>query len=121
MPSSWMAAPTSTISKNGCRSTSGDRRHAELPITSEQQAVMFELALICPEDRVEEISEALELMDSLSVSVEDADSSTDSEQALFGEPGMPPPKAGWQRSRMLALFQTQASAEQALTLISTQP
>ena len=37
------------------------------------------------------------------MSVEDADAQTDAEQALFGEPGMPPPKDGWQRSRMLAL------------------
>jgi ribosomal protein L11 methyltransferase len=38
------------------------------------------------------------------VSVEDADAQTDAEQALFGEPGMPPPKDGWQRSRVVALF-----------------
>jgi hypothetical protein len=42
------------------------------------------------------------------VSVEDADAQTDAEQALFGEPGMPPPKEGWQRSRVLALFALQA-------------
>ena len=28
---------------------------------------------------------------------------TDAEQALFGEPGMPPPKDGWQRSRVGAV------------------
>ena len=61
---------------------------------------MFELSLLCPEDRVEALSDALEALDALSVTVEDADAQTDAEQALFGEPGMPPPKDGWQRSRV---------------------
>ena len=60
---------------------------------------MFELSLMCPEDGVEAISDALDALDALSVSVEDADAQTDAEQALFGEPGMPPPKGGWQRSK----------------------
>ena len=64
---------------------------------------MFELRLLCPEDRVEAVSDALEALAALSISVEDADAQTDAEQALFGEPGMPPPKDGWQRSRVLAL------------------
>ncbi len=49
---------------------------------------------MCPENRVENLSDALEALDALSVSVEDADAQTDAEQALFGEPGMPPPKGG---------------------------
>ena len=57
-----------------------------------------------PEDQVETVSDALEALDALSVSVEDADAQTEAEQALFGEPGMPPPKEGWQRSRVIALF-----------------
>ena len=52
---------------------------------------MFELRLICPEDRVEPLSDALEALEALSVSVEDADADTDAERALFGEPGLPPP------------------------------
>jgi ribosomal protein L11 methyltransferase len=67
---------------------------------------VFELSLLCPEDRVETVSDALEALDALSVSVEDADVATPQEQALFGEPGMPPPKAGWQRSVVKALFAT---------------
>ena len=43
---------------------------------------MFELSLLCPEDRVESVSDALEALDALSVSVEDADAQTDAEQAL---------------------------------------
>ena len=81
---------------------------------------MFELCLMCPEDRVETLSDALDALDALSVSVEDADAQTDAEQALFGEPGMPPPKEGWQRSRVLALFATQALAQEALDLLQAQ-
>ena len=78
---------------------------------------MFELSLLCPEERVEALSDALEALDALSVSVEDADAHTDAEQALFGEPGMPPPKGGWNRSRMVALFQTKEQAEDAQKLL----
>ena len=81
---------------------------------------MFELQLLCPEDRVEALSDALEALDALSVSVEDADAQTDAEQALFGEPGLPPPKAGWQRSRVLALFPTREAADDAVRLLEPQ-
>src|SRR5512133_2465070 len=81
---------------------------------------MFELKLMCPENRVETLSDALDALDALSVSVEDADAQTDAEQALFGEPGMPPPKEGWQRSRVLALFETREQAQGALELLQAQ-
>ena len=71
---------------------------------------MFELRLLCPEERVEPVSDALDALDALSVSVEDADAQTDAEQALFGEPGLPPPKEGWQRSRVIALFGEEQAA-----------
>ncbi|VTU15849.1 50S ribosomal protein L11 methyltransferase [Variovorax sp. RA8] len=81
---------------------------------------MFELRLLVPEDRVETLSDALEALDALSVSVEDADAQTDAEQALFGEPGMPPPKEGWQRSRVIALFAGEAQAREAATVLAAQ-
>lgn len=81
---------------------------------------MFELQLMCPEHQVEALSEALDALDALSVSVEDADAQTDAEQALFGEPGMPPPKEGWQRSRVLALYDTREQANDALALLQAQ-
>ena len=81
---------------------------------------MFELSLMCPEDRIEEVSDALDALDALSISVEDADAQTDAEQALFGEPGMPPPKDGWQRSRVVALFPTEAGAREAQELLVVQ-
>ena len=81
---------------------------------------MFELSLMVPEDRVEAVSDALDALDALSISVEDADAQTDAEQALFGEPGMPPPKDGWQRSRVVALFPTEAAAREAQQLLAVQ-
>ena len=81
---------------------------------------MFELSLLCPEDRVETVSDAFDALEALSVSVEDADAQTDAEQALFGEPGMPPPKDGWQRSRVVALFPNQAAADEARQLLEAQ-
>lgn len=81
---------------------------------------MYELSLLCPEDRVDVLSDALDALDALSVSVEDADAQTPAEQALFGEPGMPPPKDGWQRSRMVALFAQEAVAREAAVLLGAQ-
>ncbi len=81
---------------------------------------MFEIILMCPQDRVEMVSDALDALDALSVSVEDADAQTDAEQALFGEPGMPPPKDGWQRSRIQALFATEALARDAAGVLAVQ-
>jgi ribosomal protein L11 methyltransferase len=81
---------------------------------------MYELSLLCPEDRVDVLSDALDALDALSVSVEDADAQTPAEQALFGEPGMPPPKDGWQRSRMVALFAQEVAAKEAAVLLGAQ-
>ena len=81
---------------------------------------MFELRLICPEDRVEPLSDALEALDALSVSVEDADADTDAERALFGEPGLPPPAQSWSRSRVVALFGDEAQARDAARLLALQ-
>jgi ribosomal protein L11 methyltransferase len=81
---------------------------------------VFELCLICPEESIEPLADALDALDALSVSVEDADAHTDAEQALFGEPGMPPGKEGWQRSRVVALFQTELLARDALNLVQVQ-
>jgi ribosomal protein L11 methyltransferase len=82
---------------------------------------MFELVLFAPESLVEPVSDALmNELEALSVSVEDADADTQAEQALFGEPGMPPPKAGWQHSTLKALFADEAQATEAVTLLLAQ-
>ena len=78
---------------------------------------MFELILLCPQNRVETVSDALAALDALSVSVEDADAHTDAEHALFGEPDMPPPQDGWQRSRIAALYDSEVLAKNALALL----
>ncbi len=81
---------------------------------------MHELVLLAPETAIEDLSDALDALDALSVSVEDADALTPAEQALFGEPGMPPPKEGWQRSRVVALFQEESAAREAAVLLQAQ-
>ena len=81
---------------------------------------LFELALVCREADVEIVSDALMEIDALAVSVEDADADTAAERALFGEPGMPAPKAGWERSVVKALFASEAEATEAATLVLAQ-
>ena len=82
---------------------------------------MIELVLFAPEPLVEPVSDALmNELAALSVSVEDADADTASEHALFGEPGMPPPAAGWQHSTLKALFDDEAAATEAVTLLLAQ-
>ncbi|MEO8021173.1 50S ribosomal protein L11 methyltransferase [Polaromonas sp.] len=81
---------------------------------------MFELILLAPVAQVETLSDALDALDALSVSVEDADAQTPAEQALFGEPGMPPPKAGWERSRVVSLFSDEAGARDAAAVLAAQ-
>ncbi|MDE2565818.1 MAG: 50S ribosomal protein L11 methyltransferase [Burkholderiales bacterium] len=82
---------------------------------------MFELVLRAPQALVEPVSEALMgEHEALSVSVEDADAGGPGEQALFGEPGLPAPAAGWDRSTLKALFETEAEAERAATLLLAQ-
>ena len=82
--------------------------------------MMFDLGLVCPESSVQDICDALEALDALSVSVEDADAMSEAEQALFGEPGMPPPKEAWQRSKVVALFAKESTAQDAERLLSVQ-
>ena len=81
---------------------------------------LFEWVVLAPADKVDILSEALEALEALSVSVEDADAQTPAEQALFGEPGMPPPQAGWNRSRIVALFPDEAAATEAQALLQAQ-
>jgi ribosomal protein L11 methyltransferase len=82
---------------------------------------MFELVLRAPQALVESVSDALmDELEAVSVSVQDADADTADEQALFGEPGMPAARGGWQRSTLSALFETEAAATGAATLLLAQ-
>jgi ribosomal protein L11 methyltransferase len=82
---------------------------------------MYQLVLRAPQALVEPVSDALiDQLAALSVSVEDADAGSDDEQALFGEPGMPAPQPGWQRSTLQALFADEATASAAAALLLAQ-
>ena len=85
-----------------------------------KKILMFEVRLLCPEQCVDDVADALQALDALSVSVEDADADTLSERALFGEPGMPPPASSWQRSRVVALFDSESAAREAAALLALQ-
>jgi ribosomal protein L11 methyltransferase len=63
------------------------------------------LSLIVDSDaeHAEALSEALLELGALSVDLLDADADTSDEQAIFGEPGEPPPGV-WQHNRVSALF-----------------
>ena len=82
---------------------------------------MVELLLLAPEACVEMASDALlDELDALSVSIEDADAGTGFESALFGEPGMPAPSSGWQRSMLKAMFADDTLATSAATVLLAQ-
>lgn len=81
---------------------------------------MFELVVLSPADTVETLSDALDALDALSVSVEDADAQTPAESAMFGEPDMPAPQAGWNRSRVVAHFASEALAREAAAVLQVQ-
>ena len=82
---------------------------------------MVELLLLCPQDEAESVSDALmDELGALSVSVEDADANTEAERALFGEPGMPAPRGGWDRSIVKALFDGADAAQDAADLLLAQ-
>ena len=68
----------------------------------------IEIVIEIARDHAEAISDALMEAGALSVSVEDADLGTEAEQPLFGEPGMEPREAAWERSRVVALTQSDA-------------
>lgn len=62
-----------------------------------------EIVIEVARSHAEALSDALMEAGALSVSVEDADEGTAAEQPLFGEPGMEPEEAAWERSRVVAL------------------
>jgi ribosomal protein L11 methyltransferase len=68
----------------------------------------IELVIEVAREQAEPLSDALMEAGALSVSVEDADEGTEAEKPLFGEPGMEPEEAAWERSRVVALAATDA-------------
>jgi ribosomal protein L11 methyltransferase len=70
-----------------------------------------EVVIEIAREHAEALSDALMETGALSVSVEDADEGPAQENPLFGEPGMVPTEAAWDRSRVVAL--TDVDADQA--------
>jgi ribosomal protein L11 methyltransferase len=81
---------------------------------------MFELSLQCPQAEVEIVADALEALQAQSISVEDSDALTQTEQPLFGEPGMVPTQIGWRHSTLKALFANEPLALEAADLLQAQ-
>jgi ribosomal protein L11 methyltransferase len=68
-----------------------------------------EIVIEVDRTHAELLSDALMEAGALSVSVEDADEGTDAEKPMFGEPGMEPEEAAWERSRVVALTSADAN------------
>ncbi len=81
---------------------------------------MRELVLSCAEDRAEALSDVLLELGVLSVSVEDADSGTEHETPLFGEPGGEPDVQAWHRNRVVALLPDDLELEILLDALQDQ-
>lgn len=85
----------------------------------------IEIVIEVAREQAEALSDALMDAGALSVSVEDADEGTEAEKPLFGEPGMEPDEAAWDRSRVVALAEMDsdhaAIISQAAAAISMAP
>lgn len=82
---------------------------------------MFELVLRADAATVEPLTDQLiDDLHALSACVEDADAASPHEQALFGEPGLPPPRSAWKHSRVVALFARESEAQAAAALLLAQ-
>jgi ribosomal protein L11 methyltransferase len=83
---------------------------------------MFELVLHAPGDDAEQVSDRLiEDLGALAVAVEDGDAGTPDEQALFGEPGLPPEQPAWRHTTVRALFADESVATAAAALLLAGP
>ena len=69
------------------------------------------------EQNADAISDALMNIGALSASIEDANAETLSEQAIFGEPGDPPPGI-WQQNIVTAMFDEDADAGKIIDALS---
>ncbi len=75
---------------------------------------MRELVLTCLEHEAESLADALLSAGVLSVSVEDADSNTDLENPLYGEPGLEPENTAWRNNMVVAILATDQNPNQVL-------
>ena len=77
------------------------------------------LKIAANEQNAELISDALMEIGALSASIEDANAETDSEQAIFGEPGDPPPGI-WQQNIVTAMFDENTDVSQVIRALSAE-
>jgi ribosomal protein L11 methyltransferase len=76
--------------------------------------VQQEFVVIVDEECVDALSDALLDAGALSVAVEDADADLDTEQPLFGEPGLEPARPGWRSNRLVVMLDADADAQALL-------
>lgn len=81
-----------------------------------QQNALHEVVFLAPAEQVESWSDALFEAGALSVQAEDADADSPDEQALYGEPGIPAVRAGWQRTRLSVLCAADTDPIQLIAL-----
>lgn len=67
-----------------------------------------EIVIEVAREYAEPLSDAFFDAGALSVSIEDADEGTEDEKPLFGEPGMVPKEAAWDRTRLVVLIPVEA-------------
>ena len=79
---------------------------------------MRELVLSCSETEAEALSDVLMETGVLAVTVEDADSDTEKERPLYGEPGLEPSVQAWRNNRMVALLPDGLDPAQVLEQLS---
>ena len=79
---------------------------------------MRELVLSCSEAEAEALSDILMDTGVLAVTVEDADSDTEVERPLYGEPGLEPEVQAWRNNRVVALLPDGLDPRQVLEQLS---
>jgi len=77
-----------------------------------------EIVIEVAREHAESLSDAFMDAGALSVSVEDAQEGTDAEKPIFGEPGMEPAEAAWDRTRIVALIAADADHQAILAEVS---
>jgi ribosomal protein L11 methyltransferase len=82
--------------------------------TDAEQANWFELSILCSREQADLLSDTLIELGAASVQVTDANADTDSEEAIFGEPGSSDLYRGWRESRLTLLAQSPVQGQALL-------
>jgi ribosomal protein L11 methyltransferase len=79
---------------------------------------MNQIQLLLPGDSLDDWGDALLAAGAASVSIEDQDSETPDEVALYGEPGMPAPAPAWRNNRVSVLLDAAIDARALLVSVA---